>query len=367
MINYHSIEQIIQIGSSMSETLINNVGYDDNVYTATGCNWFNFNGTVSSNIYISGNTWFGFGNSSEHLRVNRRDAKMWYLYREEGTLYNYYHFLKFRWDGYSAYSQTSGSYKLTYDVILFNTGDICLHMVKIPISNYDGNFILTYGSNSLTYTKPTMDNPYVTFYKQEDGSYIAKNELINLQMPYDKKYLIYDDVTKKYYNIVNDALNELNIEEITSDIFKTYGNDIVPLSNLLITLQKPKILYWQDSDDDLPLLKANITAVPLPQTIITTDIDISDSSIKGIEKVSGEYKGNPVIAVSFDNGTSWKSYNEQWTLLSDSTTGMPMETLAAIPAESWNEQIKGLTSFKMRFTLTAADDVVTNIIIDFMN
>lgn len=240
MINYHSIEQIIQIGTSMSETLINNVGYDDNVYTATGCNWFNFNGTVSSNIYVSGNTWFGFGNSSEHLRVNRRDAKMWYLYREEGTLYNYYHFLKFRWDGYSAYSQTSDSYKLTYDVILFNTGDICLHMVKIPISNYDGSFILTYGSNSLTYTKPTMDNPYVTFYKQEDGSYIAKNELINLQMPYDKKYLIYDDVTKKYYNIVNDALNELNIEEITSDIFKTYGNDIAPLSNLLITLQNLK-------------------------------------------------------------------------------------------------------------------------------
>lgn len=115
------------------------------------------------------------------------------------------------------------------------------------------------------------------------------------------------------------------------------------------------------------MLKANIAAVPLPQTIITTDIDISDSSIKGIEKVSGEYKGNPIIAISFDNGASWKSYNEQWTLLSDSTTGMSMETLAAIPAESWNEQIKGLTSFKMRFTLTAADDVITNIIIDFMN
>lgn len=39
---------------------------------------------------------------------------------------------------------------------------------------------------------------------------------------------------------MNDALNELNIEEITSDIFKTYGNDIAPLSNLLITLQNLK-------------------------------------------------------------------------------------------------------------------------------
>lgn len=228
-------------------------------------------------------------------------------------------------------------------------------------SNELKDYIINFNSGNNTEVYIVIDFGQIT-----DG--ISVNFIYSILLSlYDKKYLVYDDVTKKYYNIVNNTLNELDIEEVTSDIFKTYGNDIVPLSNLLIILQKPKILYWQDSNDDLPLLKANITAVPLPQTIITTDIDISDSSITGIEKVSGEYAGNPVIAVSFDNGKSWKSYNEQWTLLSDSTTGMSMETLAAIPAESWNEQIKGLTSFKMRFTLTAADDVVTNVIIDFMN
>lgn len=368
MNNYNTITDIINAGITNSDTLINNTAYDDNVYTANGADWFIFNEKASSNIYVSGNTFFGFGNNAEHLKVNRRDTKMWYLYREEGTLYNYYHFLKFRWSGYSVYNQTSTSYKLTYDVILFDTGDIFLHMVDIPTSNYDGTFQLTSNTNTISYTKPTIILPNVTFTKQEDETYIVSYDIPNIQLPYDKKYLIYDVATQKYYNITNNALNELSITELTSENFLTYGNDDIPQGTLIMTLQKPKIYYWQDSDDDLPTLKANVSATPPQQTIITNDIDISDKTITGIEKITAEYTGTPLIACSFDDGTTWKLYNGVvWVVLSENETGMTMETLLALTTENWTQILQGLTSFKMRFTLSNKDDTVTNIIINFTN
>lgn len=368
MSNYNSIDDIISSGITNSETLIDNVSYDDNAYTAQGVDWFNFNSIITSSIYISGNTWFGFGSNSEHLKVNRRDTKMWYLYREVGTLYNYYNFLKFRWSGYSQYNNTTESYKLTYDVILFSTGDIFLHMVDIPSSNYDGTFQLVTNNQTYTYTAPTIDTPNVSFIRQPNDIYIISYDIPNILPPYDRKYLVYDTTTNKYYNIVDNALNELTITEVTSENLKTYGFDEPPTYNILKTLTKPKIYYWQDSEDVLPALKVTVSATPPQQTIITDDIDISDKTITGIEKITAEYTGDPHVACSFDNGTTWKLYNGvSWVVLSENETGMTMETLLAITTENWTQILQGLTSFKMRFTLSNKEDTVTNIIINFTN
>lgn len=185
---------------------------------------------------------------------------------------------------------------------------------------------------------------------------------------YNKKYLIYDKVTQKYYNITDNTLSELDITELTSQNFKTYGNDEAPSGTLLTTLQQPKIYYWQDSDDNLPTLKANVLATPPQQTIITDDIDISDKTITGIEKITAEYTGDPHVACSFDDGTTWKLYNGvAWVVLSENETGMTMETLLAITTENWTQILQGLTSFKMRFTLSNKEDTITNIIINFTN
>lgn len=179
------------------------------------------------------------------------------------------------------------------------------------------------------------------------------------------KYLIQSDNT--LYTIENNELKALEVTELTSETFKTYGSDTAPTFDILNAFTKPKIYCWTD-DTQQHALTASVKATPKPQTVITNDIDLSDPSITGIEKVTAEYTGDPHVACSFDGGTTWKLYNGvAWVVLSEAETGMTLETLLAITTENWTTVIEGLNSFRMRFTLTATDDTVTNIVINFTN
>ena len=183
----------------------------------------------------------------------------------------------------------------------------------------------------------------------------------------EKKYLIYDDSTQKYYNVVDNALNELSITSVTANDFLTYGNDEPPASELIITLQKPNILYWQDSGD-LPILTAQVTATPQPQIIISDKIQLIDKSITGIESALVTCEGDLIVAVSFDDKQTWKAWNgEQWATLSDDNTGMNKETLEAITFEQWNELYTGATGFYVRVSLLDATQSVEKIVFDFSN
>ena len=108
MNNYTSIENIFNVNVDVLTCLVNNVAYDDNSYTITSIpNWIKFNNITPASIQANGNSWIGFNGSTEHIKFNRKDAKMYYLWTEEGLLYNYYKFYRIRWKGYSIYSNVS--------------------------------------------------------------------------------------------------------------------------------------------------------------------------------------------------------------------------------------------------------------------
>lgn len=362
MANYESIASLLEAGTANMEVIRNNSANDDGVDSITGVDWFTFNSKVVSTVYVSGNTYFGFGENSEHLKVDRRDAKVYYIWREEGEVHTH-KFLKIRWKGYSYYSQTSSNYLLEYDVVMFDDMSILLHMVNIPTSSNDGTYSLTNSAGTITYTV-TTENPNVTFvYSASTNSYTAVS---SIQEFYDKKYLI--ESAGVYYNVVEGALNVLPISTLSASAFEQYGLDLVPSGELLVSLTSPSILYWQDSSDPVPSITANVTATPVPQIIISDEIVVLHNSIKGIASTTCTYTGNPLVAISFDGKTTWKYINEtNWVTASDDLEGMTMDVLSKITTEQWASQIEGITSMFMKIILSTLEDSVTTVIVNFNN
>lgn len=367
MADYNSIEEIFAAGIDNMEVLINNTAYDDNVFTAAGADWLKFNNVTVANVYVSGNTFFGFGSNVEHLKVNRRDAKMYYLYREEGTLFNYYRFLKFRWRGYSLYGNTSDSYSLIYDVILWENGCISLHMVDIPTTYYDGIFQLT-AASVLTYTKPTDNAPDVTFTPQDENNttFSVSYAAINLAPPYDRKYLVRSGPT--LYTVTDGALSALNETEVTASLFQTYGVDEIPDGSLLVGLTDPEVLYWQDSTDELPTLSLTVRGTPpLPQMFTSEPMDLTHESIAGISHAAVDASEDVRFAISFDGGTTWKAHDgSAWFDTSDTVPGMLASTMNAITAEQWAEVVV-LDSYMVRFWLPNVTAYVKSVVMHYIN
>lgn len=357
IVDYTSIDDIVA-GVDHAIQLRTNAKNDDGTDTITGVDWFSYGGTVCSNVYASGNSWIGFGSSSEHLKVNRRDAAMWNLWREEGTystLLNKYRFLRIRWSGYESYNQTDAKYLMTYDVVLFETGDIMLYMVDIPTPNYSGVFTL----GSLSYTKPTANSRYVTFYLQEDGSYVAVNAPIDLS---SKKYLVRDGST--LYTVTDGKLAEVT-GELSADLFMSSGVDTIPDGALLLTLTAPEVLCWTDGEK-LPALTATVQGVPEgSHDIVSDNIRVGHSSIYGITSVEATASEGATFLLSFDGG-AWMVYDTDNSAWVASDVGMTATELVAIPADAWNSAINSAQYMQLKATLDGVD-TVTQVKFNFNN
>ena len=205
--NYNDVQEIFDAGiSNMTCLLKDSNSYDNGTYTVEGAEYATYRGAVISSIYAGGDSYFGIGSNTEHLRVNKRDARMRSLYREEGTLYKRYKFLKVRWEGFTHYNQGDASNQIKYDVIFWETGDISLHMVNVPTSNYDGTFQLV-ADKTYTYTKPTKVLPDVTFkYDQESDSFEVIYEPIDMPLPYR---VLIKDAGGTLYTLAVQTINAL--------------------------------------------------------------------------------------------------------------------------------------------------------------
>lgn len=151
MANFSTLDELLNTTSGMT-ILRNNSGQDDGVDTVTGASWFTFNGVVASTLYVSGNSFVGFGSNAEHLKVCRRDGKMYYLYRQEGTIGNK-KFLKIRWQGYTRYNSSTSEYALVWELFLFDDGGLYLNIITVPSnSSYLGTSQLICGSRTYSFT-----------------------------------------------------------------------------------------------------------------------------------------------------------------------------------------------------------------------
>lgn len=175
MADFSSLSQLLNTTDGMT-ILRNNSAQDDGVDTVTGVDWFAFNGVVASKIYVSGNSFVGFGSNAEHLKICRRDGKMWYLYRQEGTIGNV-QFLKIRWQGYTQYNQTSTTYALIWELFLFDDGGLYLNIVTVPSnSSYLGTSQLICGSKTYNFTVATSTPVDYSFLPDGSGQFVLSEE-----------------------------------------------------------------------------------------------------------------------------------------------------------------------------------------------
>lgn len=356
--NYNSVEEILTAGVTNMTAIRNNQKQDDGTDTITGVDWFNFNGKVASTIYASGNSWLGFGASSEQLKVNRRDAAMYSLYREEGTLGNKYKFLKIRWSGYSYYGSTASSYALVYDVILWDTGDISLHMVNMPTSYNTGTYTLV-ASSTYSYSI-SASAPDVTF-KKTDSGYEVLNSIIELEL-YEERYLIRSGST--YYTVADGALVEVEATDITSAIFLNNGLTEVPTLSLLTGLTNPEILYWTENDSaviDGLLIKGTPS---LPQVVYYDAQSMSDgATILNMEAVASD---DVLFAITFDDGVTWKYYSgNAWVVASSVSEGMNAKSFKYITQEAWNE-VATSTTYQFRCTFPAVTSFAGSVAVKYL-
>lgn len=165
------------------------------------------------------------------------------------------------------------------------------------------------------------------------------------------------------------GLVSLGNTSVNADLFLQKGFNSKPTSDDLIGLENPDVLLWYNSEDNVPGLTATVKASPKNnQQIITNAIDLTHSSITGIESAIADCDGELIIAVSFDNKQTWKAWNgETWSLLSDEFSGMSKETLESITLDQWNLVYSGATSMYLKVSFLDATQVIRTITIDFAN
>ena len=199
-----------------------------------------------------------------------------------------------------------------------------------------------------------------------NGSETSTDIYFYASEPYRVLYLVKAD--GKLYTVVDDALSELTITDIVAQTFLDYGIYEIPSGELLTGLSNPEVLCWQDREDDFPTLTAIVTATPPYQIIMSQAIDLMHSSIKGINSITVNCKGDVLFAVSFDNKATWMKWDgTDWVNVADELTGMSKTELEAVTTEQWQAKYELSSDMYIRCTLTDATQSVTSVNISFIN
>ena len=182
--------------------------------------------------------------------------------------------------------------------------------------------------------------------------------------PYSYKYLIQSD--DSLFTITAGVLTAVD-GSLTAELFRTYGVDEIPSSDLLVTLTDPVVYRWTDAPE-IDSLVAMVQGVPhTPQVIESEDYDMTHETILGIEKVIVDASDDCLFAVSFDSGQTWKLHTgENWVTLSEGDTGMSPSVLSAIPTEDWNA-VATTGRFRFRVTIPSVDSYLNSLVVDYLN
>lgn len=158
MADTYSFDSLLNTTAGMT-AIVNNVRKGNTIINVTGVDWFTYAGRTTSTIYVNGNSWIGFGNSTAHhleICYRYKIGVIYYIYRQEGILESGKKFLKIRIQGYTHDSSTLPAYTLKYEVFLIEGQTLFINVIKRPTNRgYIGTSTITDGSTTKTLTITT--------------------------------------------------------------------------------------------------------------------------------------------------------------------------------------------------------------------
>ena len=338
------------LNTSDEMEFISNGYNDDGTYQTTGLDGFYFNGILASPVYISSNHWMGFGTNAEQLRICRRDGCSTAIYRQLGETTNGLQFLKIRFEGYTVYNSRVESNLLIFELFLLSNNDMFLNVIQTPTSGNIGtsDLICNRTTTALALADGSGAGTQVSFYHQDDSglTWDIVYAMYETTDYYTHAYLL--KVEDHWYTIEEDAMMEVEVENLTAAMFLKYGAEEPPSKELLTPIANPHIYLWKAGGEQT-LLKDTVKAYPYPQ-VMTSVIDMNHISILGIAMMTAQYSGGVGIRCSLDNGDS---FSEE----------MPMaDWLNTAPRELWeslNEDKRLVLQFVLHDNATITSFKIT--------
>lgn len=182
--------------------------------------------------------------------------------------------------------------------------------------------------------------------------------------PKKPKYLIRNNDI--IYTVQNDSLVEV-VGDLNAQLFIDNGVDAIPDGTLLMTLSNPEVLCWTNAEK-LPTLTATVKGIPNPQVVVTKEIDLMHSSIKGINGVTVDCKGDVLFAVSFDKKATWMMHNgTEFVEVSDKLDGMTKTEFEAITTDQWQPKYEASSEMYIRCAILDETQSITTLNIDFIS
>ena len=89
MLDYGTIDDILKSTENMA--VLRNSLNDDSTDTIDGVDWFQYNGKTASKLYVSGNSWMGIGENTEHLRIPIWSQKRHFDFQRKNYLVEAFH------------------------------------------------------------------------------------------------------------------------------------------------------------------------------------------------------------------------------------------------------------------------------------
>lgn len=278
-----SFDSLLNTTAGMT-AIVNNTKHDDDVVSVTGVDWFTYAGKTASTIYVSGNSFLGFGQNTPHLKIWNRDGAIYYVYRQEGALTSGKRFLKIRVEGYVYYSSTSSSYALKYEVFLIEGQTLFINVVQRPTSSsYTGTSSITDGKTTTSLNISVSSTVPI--------SILVKNAGVTQEISYEK-----------YSDLVIASITVSKMPDKTTyyqgELFDSSGLEI---SGIASTGETAQITDYELSGFDSSSAGIKVIIVTASDKTTTFEISVSEASITAISVTTMPSKANYHIGKEFDS------------------------------------------------------------------